>query len=104
MLNIIWIVFDSARYDAFASARTPIIDRIGAGERRYSYASWTAPSHYAFLMGLPPHANEPNILAADVHRRELARWGDRMGRCGQDITFASFVPRLSLPAFLRKMG
>jgi hypothetical protein len=102
--NIIWLVFDSARYDAFMAARTPMIDRIGSAERRFSYASWTAPSHYAFLMGLPPHNNAPRVLAADAHRRELAGWQRRIGDDDRAVSFADFAPTLSLPAFLKKLG
>ena len=102
--NIVWLVFDSARYAAFMAARTPAIDSIGPTERRFSYASWTAPSHYAFMMGLPPHANEPRMLAADVHRRDLALWQRRIGDEAHRISFADFAPSLSLPAFLRSIG
>jgi sulfatase-like protein len=103
--NIVWLVFDSARYDAFVAARTPEIDRIGPTQRRFSYASWTAPSHYAFLMGLPPHANEPGVLSADAHRRDLALWQQRIGDdFGRAVSFADFVPSLSLPAFLKSIG
>lgn len=102
--NIVWLVFDSARYDAFVAARTPAIDRIGPTERRFSYASWTAPSHYTFLMGLTPHANEPGVLAADAHRRDLALWQRRIGDDGRTVSFADFVPSLSLPAFLKSLG
>ena len=106
MLNhIVWIVFDSARYDCFAAARTPAIDRIGASQRRFSYASWTAPSHYAFLMGLTPHANEPGVLSSDAQRRDLALW---QARIGGDLdcapTFGDFAPTLSLPSFLKRLG
>ncbi len=105
MNNIIWLVFDSARYDAFIAARTPAIHQIGHVERRFSYASWTAPSHYAFLMGLPPHSNEPGCFAADAHRRELARWEQRIGATsGPTVSFGNFVPVLSLPAFLKSLG
>jgi hypothetical protein len=102
--NIIWLVFDSARYDAFVAAKTPAIDTIGCTERRFSYASWTAPSHYAFMMGLPPHANEPGVLAADVHRRDLGLWQQRIGGDTRVISFADFAPSLSLPGFLKKLG
>jgi hypothetical protein len=106
MLNhIVWVVFDSARYDSFAAARTPSIDRIGATQRRFSYASWTAPSHYAFLMGLPPHANEPGMMSSDVQRRELALWQTRIGRSqDRELSFSDFAPTLSLPLFLKQLG
>jgi hypothetical protein len=106
MLNhIVWVVFDSARYDCFEAARTPAIDRIGASERRYSYASWTAPSHHAFLMGLTPHANEPGVLSSEANRRDLSQWQMRIGGAqGTALTFADFAPTLSLPLFLKKLG
>ena len=46
--HIVFIVMDSCRYDSMMAAATPNIDRLGQAEKRYSYASWTAPSHYAF--------------------------------------------------------
>ncbi len=101
--NIVWVIFDSARNDAFAAARTPAIDRIGRAKRSFSYASWTAPSHYAFLMGLTPHANLPGLFATDVHRSDFARWAERMGGDAA-VSFANFAPKLSLPAFLKGMG
>lgn len=54
--HIVFIVMDSCRYDSFLAAKTPNIDRIGEAEKRYSYASWTTPSHYAFTMGMMPHS------------------------------------------------
>jgi hypothetical protein len=103
--HIVWIVFDSARYDCFEAAHTPAIDRIGASQRRYSYASWTAPSHHAFLMGLSPHANEPGVLSSEVHRRDLSQWQTRIGGARDTaLTFADFAPTLSLPSFLKKLG
>ena len=53
--NYVLIVFDSCRYDAFLRARPRTMRRLGKLERRWSYASWTAPSHYNLLMGLMPH-------------------------------------------------
>ncbi|MCH4561008.1 MULTISPECIES: sulfatase-like hydrolase/transferase [Mesorhizobium] len=103
--HIVWIIFDSARYDCFEAAHTPAIDRIGPAQKRYSYASWTAPSHHTFLMGLPPHANEPGVLSSDAQRRDLSLWQARIGGNREDaITFADFAPTLSLPLFLRSLG
>ena len=36
---------------------TTELARLGQIEARYSYASWTAPSHYTFMMGLVPHTS-----------------------------------------------
>lgn len=43
--HIVFTVMDSCRYDSFVAPSTPNIDRIGRAEKRYSHASWTAPSH-----------------------------------------------------------
>ena len=45
--NLVFIVMDSCRHDSFVRAKTPNMDRIGLGEKRYSYASWTSPSRSA---------------------------------------------------------
>jgi len=45
MNNLFFIVLDSCRFDSFQAANTPNMDRIGKAEKRYSYASWTSPSH-----------------------------------------------------------
>ena len=48
--NLVFITFDSCRYDTFAAAKTPNIDRLGATEQRFSFASWTVPAHTVYLM------------------------------------------------------
>ena len=70
---------DSCRYDSFVRARTPNIDLIGTCERRWSYASWTAPSHYAFLMGLMPHTSPTQVFASEVYKKEFVNWEKRLG-------------------------
>lgn len=105
MNNIVWIVFDSARYDTFMAAKTPILDQIGAVERRWSYASWTAPSHYAFLMGVPPHKNMTNVFASVQYRNEIICWTKRLGlKDKQGVDLSHLAPSLSLPAFLKTLG
>ncbi len=42
----------------------------GKVQKRWSYASWTAPSHYNLLMGLMPHSNPRNMFASDYFARE----------------------------------
>ena len=49
--NYIIIIFDSCRYDTFVEADPKNIRRLGELEQRWSYASWTAPSHYNLLSG-----------------------------------------------------
>src|SRR5580692_411826 len=100
--HIVFIVMDSCRYDGFMAAKTPNIDRIGEAQRRYSYASWTAPSHHAFAMGMLPHASPKNVFASEVYKEEFVLWRERTG-C-HDIAFQTFLPDLSLPKVLRGLG
>lgn len=100
--NLIFITFDSCRYDSFINAETPNISKIGKAEKRYSFASWTYPSHSVYLMGACPHKSPKGVFASEVYRDDFAKWGDRLNI--PDITFKQFVPRLSLAAFLRTHG
>jgi len=93
------VVLDSCRYDAFVKARPKIMKQLGSLERRWSYASWTAPSHYNLLMGLLPHPSPKGVYASEYYKRDLLKFNERLG-CS-DFRFASLLPRLSLPAFLR---
>jgi len=100
--HIVFIVMDSCRYDGYVAARTPNFDRLGRAERRYSYASWTAPSHHAFAMGMLPHTSPRNVFASEVYKEEFKLWRDRTGY--GDIAFQDFLPDLSLPKVLRSIG
>ncbi len=100
--NIVMIVFDSCRWDAYKAANTPNLDRIAAAEPRYSYASWTSPSHYTFLMGMVPHVSPKGVFASNVYRDEFALWSRRLNV--DAVEFGKFVPQLSLPYFLKQQG
>lgn len=100
--HLIHIVMDSCRYDSFAAAKTPNLARVGHVEARWTYASWTAPSHYAFLMGLMPHSNPREVFASEVYKEEFGLWVERLGI--PDLSFATFVPQLSLPKVLHDLG
>jgi len=102
MNNLFFIVFDSCRFDAYQAAKTPNLDRIGQAEKRYSYASWTSPSHFTFLMGMVPHLSPKGVFASNVYRDEFALWSERLNI--KDVEFGKFVPQLSLPYFLRTQG
>ncbi len=52
--NYIIVILDSCRFDSFQKAGVSVMSRLGEVERRWSYASWTAPSHYNLLTGLLP--------------------------------------------------
>ncbi len=102
MNNLLLITFDSCRFDTFAAAKTPFIDRLGAARRAYSYASWTMPSHHVYLMGVSPHESPKHVFASEVYRRDFFQWSERLGI--PNISFKEFVPQLSLPGFLKKHG
>jgi hypothetical protein len=100
--HYVLIVFDSCRYDSFLTARPRTMRKLGKVERRWSYASWTAPSHYNLLMGLMPHTSPRNVYASEYYKNDFFKFNERLGAGG--IEFKSFVPRLSLPVLLQKLG
>jgi len=100
--NYLLIVLDSCRFDSFVAARPRRFERLGSLERRWSYASWTAPSHYNLLMGLMPHASPANVYASEYYKRDFVRWNERLGADG--IEFQSLIPSLHLPTFLKQLG
>ena len=100
--HFVYIVMDSCRHDSFARAHTPNIDRLGQAEQRYSFASWTSPSHTTLLMGQVPHTSPKEVFASEVYKDEFAKWVDRLGI--PRLSFKNFVPHLSLPKVLKDHG
>ena len=98
--NLVLVVFDSLRYDSFVAAQPRNAMMLGSLERRWSYASWTAPSHYNLLMGLLPHTSPDHVYASEYYKRDFARYAERLAVEGLD--FARLLPSLFLPTFLRK--
>ena len=105
--DCLYVILDSCRYDSLVAAQTPVLDAFcdacdAVVERRYSYASWTSPAHYAFLMGMVPHQSPRGVFASEVYKNDFAKWVDRLGVSG--LSFRSFLPHLSLPKVLREIG
>lgn len=100
--HVVFIILDSCRYDSFVAAATPNIDRLGKTERRFSYASWTSPSHAVMLMGLMPHSSPSGVVASEVYKKEYKLWIERLGV--SDLSFRTFVPQMSLPKVLKDLG
>jgi hypothetical protein len=98
--NYIIVIFDSCRYDSFTAARPRNIRKLGRVERRWSYASWTAPSHYNLLCGLLPHSSPANVFASEYYKRDFLKFSERLGT--QGIEFKSLIPKLYFPAFLKE--
>jgi len=97
--SLVVIVFDSLRYDTAVTAQMPNACRLGPLERRWSYASWTAPSHYNLLMGLLPHSSPSRVYASEHYKADYLRYQERLGVDG--IEFKSMLPSIYLPTFLR---
>ena len=100
--NLIYVVLDSCRYDSLVAARTPNIDSIGETQRRYSYASWTSPSHFTYLMGMITHESHAGVFASEVYKGEFKNWVDRLNI--KELSFKTFLPQLSLPKVLKDHG
>jgi sulfatase-like protein len=98
--NYIQIIFDSCRYDSFVEARPKTIKKLGAIEQRWSYASWTAPSHYNLLTGLLPHSSPTKVFASEYYKQDFLKFSERLGIEG--IGFKSLIPKLYFPAFLKE--
>jgi hypothetical protein len=99
--NFIIVILDSCRYDSFMSAKPNKITKLSGGkvEKRYSYASWTAPSHYNLLTGLLPHTSPEQVYASEYYKEDFFNYNTRLGAKG--IEFAKMVPALWLPGLLR---
>ena len=100
--DLIYIIMDSCRFDSYRRAKTPNMDHFGKAEQRFSYASWTAPSHHSIFMGQIAHQSPKRVLASEVYKKEFALWVDRLGV--PDLSFKSFVPELSLSKMLQRLG
>ena len=101
--HLIVITLDSLRWDSYVAAKPKIISKLGKVEKRYTYASWTAPSHYNLLTGLLPHTSPQNVYASEYYKEDFFNYNQRLGAKG--IDFGAMVPGLWLPEFLQnKMG
>jgi hypothetical protein len=97
--NLVMVVLDSLRYDSWIAAEPKALAALGPVERRWSYATWTAPSHYNLLMGLLPHTSPPEVYASEYYKEDFQRYGERLGVEGME--FKRMLPSIFLPTFLR---
>ncbi|HEX9794260.1 MAG TPA: sulfatase-like hydrolase/transferase [Planctomycetota bacterium] len=106
MNHLIVITLDSCRHDSFMAAQPQNIAKLCGGldkvEARFSYAGWTAPSHYNLLTGLVPHTSPSNVYASEYYKEDFLMYRERLGI--KDIEFKSMVPHLWLPTYLKKKG
>ena len=97
--NFVLLILDSCRFDSFMDAKPVTMNALGTVERRYSYATWTMPSHFNMLTGLLPHTSPTHVFASTYYKQELAGLAHRLGI--PKMGFVDMVPRLWLPHFLR---
>jgi hypothetical protein len=93
------VILDSLRYDSWTAATPLTLGKLGPVERRWSYASWTAPSHYNLLMGLLPHASPSRVYASEYYKQDFRRYSERLGVPGME--FKTLLPSMYLPTYLK---
>lgn len=97
--NLVIVILDSLRYDSWIAAEPTTLAQLGPVERRWSYATWTAPSHYNLLMGLLPHTSPPEVYASEYYKQDFLRYGERLGV--PDMEFKKLLPSIFLPTYLK---
>ena len=97
--NLVVVVLDSLRYDSWLAAAPKNLSALGPVQQRWSYASWTAPSHYNLLMGLLPHTSPPEVYASEYYKDDFSRYSERLGIPG--IEFRKLLPSIFLPTYLK---
>ena len=96
------LILDSCRFDSWVRAKPKVMSKLGPLEKRYTYATWTAPSHYNLLIGLLPHSSPPQVYASEYYKDDFLKFKDRFRL--PDMTFGSMVPNLWLPKYLQSIG
>src|SRR3954453_19862525 len=99
--SLVIVILDSLRYDSWLEAGPANLGQLGQVERRFSYASWTAPSHYNLLMGLLPHTSPPEVYGSGYYKKDFLRYAERLNVPGME--FKSLLPSIFLPTSLRNV-
>jgi hypothetical protein len=97
--NLVVVILDSLRYDSWVTAQPEVLSQLGKVEQRWSYATWTAPSHYNLLMGLLPHTSPAEVYASEYYKQDFLRYGERLGV--PDMEFKRLLPSMFLPTYLK---
>ncbi len=104
--HLLVITLDSCRYDSFMAAQPENIAKLCGGlhnvEARFSYAGWTAPSHYNLLTGLVPHTSPTEVYASEYYKHDLYKFKERLGV--DEAGFEAMIPHLWLPTYMKKKG
>ncbi len=98
--NLVIVVLDSLRWDSWKAAPpASVTAALGQAGRRFSYATWTAPSHLNLLMGLLPHTSPSHVYASEYYKQDFLRYSERLGVV--DMEFKKLLPSIFLPTYLR---
>src|SRR4051812_23418074 len=97
--NLVVVILDSLRYDSWVAAEPSALAELGPVERRWTYATWTAPSHYNLLMGLLPHTNPAEVYASEYYKQDFLRYSERLAVPGME--FKRLLPSIFLPTYLK---
>jgi hypothetical protein len=97
--NLVVVILDSLRYDSWIAAEPTALTQLGPVERRWSYATWTAPSHYNLLMGLLPHTSPAEVYASEYYKQDFLKYAERLGI--PDMEFKQLLPSIFLPTYLK---
>ena len=97
--NYIVLILDSCRFDSLQQAKPSHILKLGELQKRFTYASWTAPSHYNLLMGLLPHPSPSNVFASTYYKDDFRRFAERLNI--PNLDFSDMIPRMWLPNYLK---
>jgi hypothetical protein len=101
--SVAFVVLDSLRWDSFQQACKPVLNRWAPKQtKRFSYASWTQPSHSCLLSGLLPHESAAGRLAATTYISNFSLWGQVLG--GQEDAQQHLYPEFCLPLMARRCG
>ena len=100
--NYVLLILDSCRYDSLVQASCSYINKLGTVEKRYAYATWTAPSHYNLLTGLLPHPSPQNIFASTYYKKDFLKFQQRLNI--PDLSFQSMIPQMWMPHYLQSIG
>lgn len=84
--NFLLITFDSCRWDTFATARTPSLDRHCRTRCAYTQGTFTLPAHMAMYQGILPQIRE-HIPFYNRNVGQLIRIADRSTNIPNLITF-----------------
>lgn len=101
--TVLFVVHDSLRLDGFLAAKTPNLQRLKHEfYERFSYATWTQPSHTCILNGLLPYESLPGAAASAIYQRDLSFWSHVLA--GSDAEKHLFLPSYALADFARRHG